>query len=57
MQNGEYDCCSSTYQCGENEGDCDDDSQCKPGLVCGEDNCNSIDSRFAGDADCCVKGK
>merc|ERR1712183_136879 len=55
QQYGKYGCCSSTYQCGENEGDCDDDSQCKPGLVCGEDNCNSIDSRFASHADCCVK--
>ena len=32
-------CCNSEYLCGENEGDCDTDSQCKDGLRCGIDNC------------------
>ena len=37
-------CCGSNgYQCGEGEGDCDYDSDCKPGLVCGKDNCKNPD--------------
>ena len=39
-------------KCGENEGGCTDDSQCKPGLICGINNCgrNSLGT------DCCTKG-
>lgn len=53
-------CCGSNgYQCGEGEGDCDYDSDCKPGLVCGKDNCKNPDIHPDGagyDAtdDCCI---
>ena len=44
-------CCNNKPEkCGENEGDCDDDSHCKPGLKCGKDNCPS---GFPSDYDCC----
>merc|ERR1712141_220064 len=33
------DCCRKDYPCGENEGHCEDDSDCKNGLRCGESNC------------------
>ena len=36
---GEDSCCTTENQCGENEGDCDNDADCNPGLVCGTDNC------------------
>lgn len=46
-------CCNSEYLCGENEGDCDTDSQCKDGLRCGMDNCGDgwPDSTW----DCCSR--
>ena len=46
--------CSVFNLCGLDEGDCNDDSECKPGLICGEDNCPSelgLDSSI----DCCYK--
>ena len=44
-------CCNNkSEKCGENEGDCDNDSHCKPGLKCGKDNCPS---GFPSDYDCC----
>ena len=46
-----YTCCSSSNQCGPNQGDCDSDSECSGNLVCGTDNCNSP---FPTDADCCT---
>ena len=47
-------CCSTTDKCGEDEGDCDNDSDCKEGLKCGNDNC-SQKSGFQWDTadDCC----
>ena len=45
-------CCTPDQRCGENEGDCSDDSDCLPGFVCGTKNCpkgRSFDDR----ADCC----
>ena len=45
-----YDCCSSSNQCGPNEGDCDFDSDCSNNLVCGSNNCPLP---FPIDADCC----
>ena len=35
----DWDCCTSSNQCGVNEGDCDSDSECMDGLVCGNNNC------------------
>ena len=36
-------CCGreTNRQCGEGEGDCDDDSQCQGLLQCGSDNCQT----------------
>ena len=44
-------CCTSSTPCGENEGDCDDDSDCFGNLKCGVDNCNN--STFSWWEDCC----
>jgi len=48
---GRDDCCSDG-NCGVNEGDCDKDSDCAEGLICGTDNCPPSDS-FQGTDDCC----
>ena len=56
-------CCTPNNKCGELEGDCDRDSDCDDGLMCGIDNCKRItgirDSVIDWDDtdDCCVKGK
>ena len=44
-------CCTSSTPCGENEGDCDGDSDCFGNLKCGDDNCNN--STFSWWEDCC----
>jgi len=50
----EANCCSvaGRDKCNEGEGDCDLDSECADGLVCGTDNCGHP---FPGDFDCCRK--
>ena len=35
-------------------GDCDKDSQCSPGLMCGTNNCLLFDKLSESDADCCM---
>ena len=45
-------CCTPEQRCAENEGDCTDDSDCLPGLVCGSKNCPKAVG-FADRADCC----
>merc|ERR1719186_555837 len=50
-----WDCCTSYNKCGEGEGHCDDDSECKPGLRCGTNNCRNYGSYFSSWADCCYK--
>lgn len=45
-------CCTTDQRCGEMEGDCSDDSDCLPGLVCGSNNCPN-NTGFAERADCC----
>ena len=45
-------CCTSSNQCGEGEGDCDGDSDCRGNLVCGTDNCNGP-SYMSSWMDCC----
>merc|ERR1712029_1237126 len=54
LQNGRRSgsCCTSEFQCLEGEGDCDSDSDCAPGLVCGTNNCGA-DSPFRDTHDCC----
>jgi len=51
----DWDCCSSLSPCQENEGDCDNDSECAGSLVCGNDNCPSINPLAHRFADCCIK--
>ena len=47
----DWSCCDNKPGgCGENEGDCDNDSHCKAGLKCGTDNCPS---GFPSIYDCC----
>jgi len=46
-------CCTSTNKCGVGEGDCDSDSDCQSGLVCGVDNCSG--SGFDSTDDCCYR--
>ena len=60
-------CCTDKFPCGLGEGDCDDDSNCKEGLKCGNDNCfkktnnkrdclGDVDcDNFEYDDDCCFK--
>jgi len=55
-------CCGlGGYKCKEGEGDCDRDSDCQLGLVCGKDNCLTASQRwlsattFEPTDDCCVK--
>ena len=57
--NSDYDCCKSpNLPCGLGEGDCDSDSECSGNLICGSDNCQSLDSGWAfSDFDCCMEGK
>ena len=51
--NTNWSCCTSSSPCKEDEGDCDTDSDCESGLVCGTDNCPS---GFPSSAyDCCYK--
>ena len=45
-----WNCCSSSHQCGEYEGDCDFDNECLGILECGSNNCNA---NFDPTADCC----
>merc|ERR1719367_893683 len=57
-----WSCCTPQAQCGENQGDCDDDGDCAGDLVCGANMCNAdFNTLFdgagffpAGSADCCV---
>ena len=52
-----HDCCDLLPEkCGENEGDCDSDADCKAGLACGIDNCPAW-GNFHPEADCCYKVK
>ena len=50
-----WSCCTDSAKCNENEGDCDSDDQCIDGLICGEDNCISVNSNFDPAADCCIQ--
>ena len=55
----DWHCCTSSSPCGIDEGDCDKDSHCAGGLVCGSKNCKKIDPAWSSSAfDCCMnKGK
>ena len=49
-------CCSFKLGgCGENEGGCDDDSQCQGDLICGSGNCpTGSGSNFNSETNCCT---
>ena len=55
--------CTSSRQCDVGQGDCDNDSHCKKGLICGSktgygdkaDNCRNFDPNADANADCCGK--
>ena len=49
------DCCSSSNKCGVGGGDCDSDSDCKSGHVCGSNNCRDYNKKADRTADCCMK--
>ena len=56
--NSDIDCCKSSNICEVGEGDCDSDSDCSGNLICGVDNCQSLDSGWAASYfDCCMEGK
>jgi hypothetical protein len=49
-------CCTTRNRCGEDEGDCDNDSDCKAGLKCGQDNCSQKSGFLWNPADdCCYR--
>ena len=49
-------CCTPYNKCDVDEGDCDSKDDCKPGLLCGSDNCQ-IKTGLQWDTadDCCYK--
>ena len=54
----DWDCCTSFDPCGVGEGDCDSDTDCIGDLICGYNNCQSLDSGWNYyDFDCCITGK
>ena len=40
MCDGGDSCCTPGNKCAEDDGDCDNDSDCKVGLKCGNQNCS-----------------
>jgi len=51
--NANWSCCTSSNPCGENQGDCDVNSDCKSGLVCEQNKCPS--GFPSSSYDCCAK--
>ena len=50
-------CCSSSNQCLEGEGNCDDNDDCIGNLQCGQNNCDKGLGLFDSDSDCCYDPK
>ena len=48
-------CCNSKEPCEEGEGNCENNSECKEGLVCGINNCKQFSLSFHEKDDCCEK--
>merc|ERR1712183_614296 len=48
-------CCTTGTPCIQGEGDCEDDTDCADGLMCGENNCKNFGDFFHERDDCCVK--
>jgi len=55
MSKSSWSCCSTSNRCGVGQGDCDRDSDCQDGLICGNDNCPSFIPGAHRRADCCTK--
>ena len=56
---GGPECCTSSDQCGEGDGDCDSDAECNGSLKCGQsngldDNCDTS-LGFPANYDCCYE--
>jgi len=47
-------CCSSSNPCPFSHGDCDKDSDCQSGLICGDNNCKDFHTGAGNKDDCCV---
>jgi len=47
-------CCTEENPCVEEEGDCENDAECKPGLICGKNNCKLFGDFFHEKDDCCI---
>ena len=54
----DWSCCSSSRPCSIGKGDCDRDSDCAGGLICGTNNCErnfgKTGSNWSSAADCCI---
>jgi len=55
MSKSSWSCCSTSNRCGVGQGDCDRDSDCQDGLICGNDNCRPFIPGVHPRADCCIK--
>jgi len=53
--NADWVFCSPSNQCEIGGGDCDNNSDCKEGLICGEDNCKTWHPQAHQAADCCME--
>jgi len=51
----QFDCCTSSEPCDVGEGDCDDDLECKDGLICVESSCPKAGAGVSAHSDCCQK--
>merc|ERR1711915_1041043 len=50
-----WSCCTSSNRCGLGGGDCDSNSHCQSGLVCGNNNCRNFHPGAQSSADCCER--
>ena len=49
--------CTLSNKCGEGQGDCDTDSECKDGLICVRNSCAGQAGENGDGSDCCYKRK
>jgi len=47
--------CTQSRKCSVGQGDCDSNSDCAPGLICGRDNCQKFNSKALSWTDCCIR--
>ena len=47
-------CCTTQTPCALGDGDCDYDSECEAGLVCGINNCEQASGNYPAEYDCCT---